>query len=233
MHPTTTIEPFLHPLTGLEETLRAVIEPVVVAEGLELVVLQLVRSQHRDHLRLSVDRPGAGVTPGKGVSMAELERTNRLLGDLLDVEDAERKLFKEHWELEVGSPGVDRPLTKKSHFVDVIGHKVKARLTLEKKSVLGRLERADDDGIVIDGTAIAGAAIDHAHVVFEFAAPQKPGKSPKPGKGSKPGKAKGAAAKASATSTSSPTKTAAPSHTPAKAKKAAKATKANDRAEFT
>jgi len=188
---TTTTEPFLAPHVGAEETLRAVVEPIVVAEGLELVVLQLVRGQQRDLLRLSVDRPGAGVTPGKGVSMAELEHLNRLLGDLLDVEDAERKLFKEHWELEVGSPGVDRPLTKRSHFKDVVGSKVKARLRLEKKSVLGRLESVDDDSVVIDGARVAFADLDHAHVVFEFAPPQKPGKASKPGKGSKPGQAKG------------------------------------------
>ena len=188
---TTTTEPFLTPHVGAEETLRAVVEPIVVAEGLELVVLQLVRGQQRDLLRLSVDRPGAGVTPGKGVSMAELEHLNRLLGDLLDVEDAERKLFKEHWELEVGSPGVDRPLTKRSHFKAVVGSKVKARLRLEKKSVLGRLESVDDDSVVIDGARVAFADLDHAHVVFEFAPPQKPGKASKPGKGSKPGQAKG------------------------------------------
>ena len=191
---TATTEPFLTPHVGAEEILRAVVEPIVTTEGLELVVLQLVRGQHRDVVRLSVDRPGAGVTPGKGVSMAELEHLNRLLGDLLDVEDAERKLFKEHWELEVGSPGVDRPLTKRSHFKDVVGSKVKIRLRLEKKSVLGRLESVDDDGVVIDGARVAFAELDHAHVVFEFAPPQKPGKASKPGKGSKPGQVKGSTA---------------------------------------
>jgi ribosome maturation factor RimP len=171
----STTESFLQPLLGLEEDLRAIIEPVVAAEQLELVQLQLVRGQPRDLLRLSVDHPGAGVTPGKGVSMAELERVNRMLGDLLDVEDNARKLFKERWELEVGSPGVDRPLTKKSHFKDVVGHKVKARLRLQKKSVLGRLAEVDDDGFVVDGERIAFADVDHAHVVFEFEKKEKPG----------------------------------------------------------
>ncbi len=172
--PVASIEPFLSPLHGVEETLREIIEPVVATSGLELVVLKLVRSQRNDILQLSVDRPGAGVTPGKGVSMSELEQLNRLLGDLLDVEDAERKLFRETWELEVGSPGVDRPLTKKSHFKDVVGHKVKARMKLEKKSLLGVLQSADDNGVVIDGTALAYLGIDHAHVVYEFAPPTKP-----------------------------------------------------------
>ena len=39
---TSTIEPFLSPHVGAEEALRAVVEPVVAAEGLELVVLQPV-----------------------------------------------------------------------------------------------------------------------------------------------------------------------------------------------
>ncbi len=165
------LETFLTPHHGVEEDLRAVIEPVVAAEGLELIVLQLVRSASRDLLRLSVDRPGAGVTPGKGVTIAELERTNRVLGDLLDVEDAEKKLFKEHWELEVGSPGVDRPLTKRSHFALVIGQKIKARHKGERKSYVGVLDTADDDGITIAGTRIAFGDLDSAHVIYQFAAP--------------------------------------------------------------
>jgi ribosome maturation factor RimP len=173
---TTTLEPFLQPLFGLEEDLRAIIEPVITREQLELVQLQLVRGQHRDLLRLAVDRPGAGVTPGKGVSMAELEHINRLLGDLLDVEDNARKLFKERWELEVGSPGVDRPLTRKSHFRDVVGNKIKARLRLQKKSLLGRLDAVDDDAVTVDGARVPFAELDHAHVVFEFEKKEKPGK---------------------------------------------------------
>jgi ribosome maturation factor RimP len=184
---TLASEPFLEPFTGVEEQLRAIIEPVVNGAGLELVVLVLVRSKTQDLLRLSVDRPHAGVTPGKGVAMGELEQLNRLLGDLLDVEDNTLKLFKERWELEVGSPGVDRPLTKKSHFRDVIGQKVKARLKLQAKSLVGKLEAADEDGFVVDGERAAFADLDHAHVVFEFHEPGKPGKGSKPGK---PGKKK-------------------------------------------
>lgn len=183
---TTTTEPFLQPLFGVEEDLRAIVEPVVQGEHLELVQLHLVRGQSRDLLRLSVDRPGAGVTPGKGVSMAELEGINRLLGDLLDVEDNARKLFKDRWELEVGSPGVDRPLTRKSHFPDVIGQKVKVRLRLQKKSVLGRLEAVDVDGFVIDGQRVDFVDVDHAHVVFEFEKKEKPGRRPSPKGGEAP-----------------------------------------------
>ena len=190
------LEPFLTPFSGVEEQLRALIEPVCAAAGLDLVVLQLVRSKTSDLLRLSVDRPHAGVTPGKGVMMADLQNLNHLLGDLLDVEDniggpdappvtapTPGKLFKDRWELEVGSPGVDRPLTKKSHFVDVIGSKVKARLKDEHKSLVGKLDAADADGVVVEGERVPFSNLVHAAVVYEFQERTKPG-----GKGNRTGK---------------------------------------------
>lgn len=187
---TAAFEPFLEPHTGVEEQLRAIIEPVCATAGLDLVVLQLVRGKTTDLLRLSVDKPHAGVTPGKGVTMAELQQLNHLLGDVLDVEDnaaagvtPTASLFKDRWELEVGSPGVDRPLTKKSHFKDVIGSKVKARLRLERKSLLGKLEDADEEGVVVDGTRVLFSELDHASVVYEFQERGKP-----TGKGNRTGK---------------------------------------------
>ena len=175
-------EPFLTPFAGVEEQLRAIIEPVVIGAGLDLVVLQLIRAKTQDTLRLSVDKPHAGVTPGKGVTMAELQSLNHLLGDLLDVEDNAAKLFKERWELEVGSPGVDRPLTTKSHFVDVVGSKVKARLKHQPKSLLGKLEAADEDGVVVDGHRALFSELDNVHVVYEFQERGKPGKGNRPAK---------------------------------------------------
>ncbi|MDP2340328.1 MAG: hypothetical protein Q8O67_05180 [Deltaproteobacteria bacterium] len=180
---TAAFEPFLTPHTGVEEQLRAIIEPVCASAGLDLVVLQLVRGKTTDLLRLSVDKPHAGVTPGKGVTMADLQQLNHLLGDLLDVEDnvstGETKLFKDRWELEVGSPGVDRPLTKKSHFVDVVGSKVKARLRGLHKSLVGKLEAADEDGIVVDGERALFTELENVHVVYEFVERGKPGKGVK------------------------------------------------------
>ena len=197
----TTFEPFLVPFEGAEETLRGILEPVIGAAGLELVQLHLVRGALRDVLRLFVDRPGAGVTPGKGVSMAELEPLNRLLGDLLDVEDEKRRLFKDQWELEVGSPGVDRPLTKRSHFADVLHSrlKLKTRLPVEgQRSFEGRLQETNDGGVTLviggreDPVQIPWVEIHSAHVQFEFETKQKPKKQPKSPKPKKAPKAKAA-----------------------------------------
>ena len=118
-------EPFLQPLSGKAEAVRAVVEPALRIQGLELVQLFLVRATHRDALRLFVDKKARSAG---GVSVAELERASRLLSDLLDVEDQEKGLFGKPYDLEVGSPGLDRPLTKKSHFAQAVGERVRVRL---------------------------------------------------------------------------------------------------------
>jgi ribosome maturation factor RimP len=186
-------EPFLNPYDGVAEELRAVIEPALAALGLELWHLVYVRAQHRDTVRIMAERIGFPAE-GVAISMADLEKANRVIGDALDVEDQAKKIFPHAYELEVGSPGVDRPLTKRSHFVKSAGAKVKVKTKVAHGSPSGTPARSfsgtlgvDDKGIRVDDVAIPFEDIQTAHIVFVFEAPQKPGT---PGTGSKPGKKK-------------------------------------------
>jgi ribosome maturation factor RimP len=189
-------EPFLNPYDGVAEELRAVIEPALAALGLELWHLVYVRAQHRDTVRIMAERTGFSATVvDSGISMADLEKANRVIGDALDVEDAAKKLFPHAYELEVGSPGVDRPLTKVSHFQKNVGAKVKVKTKVAHGSPSGTPARSfsgtlgvDDKGIRVDDVAIPFEDIQSAHIVFVFEAPQKPGKGSKPGQAGKPGK---------------------------------------------
>ena len=170
-----TYEPFLIPLEGQAEVMREILEPVLDAQGYELVQLHLVRGQSRDILRLFLDRKEGAI------AISELEGANRLVSDLLDVEDNARGLFKKPYDLEVGSPGLDRPLTKKSHFAAAMGKKVKVK-TRNPVLVNGTGARslggvvhsaaAETFALLVDG---ADAPVDvpynditSAHVVFEM-----------------------------------------------------------------
>lgn len=184
-------EPFLNPYDGVADELRAVIEPALAALGLELWHLVYVRAQHRDTVRIMAERIGFPAE-GVAISMADLEKANRVIGDALDVEDQAKKLFPHAYELEVGSPGVDRPLTKVSHFKKNVGATVKVKTKVAHGSPSGTPARSfsgtlgvDDKGIRVDDVAIPFEDIQSAHIVFVFEAPQKPGK---PGPGGKPGK---------------------------------------------
>lgn len=176
-HDTDTLEPFLVPFIGVAEDVRAIAEPVVVDEGCELVFFQLVRGPRRTKVRFFIDTLGShGEKDDAHVGIADLERVNRRLSDVLDVEDQHRGLFKGAWDLEVSSPGVDRPLAKRSHFQHAVDKKVQVKLQRAqagKRTHTARLTAAGDDAIelLLDGDESLTVSFDNiesAHVVFEF-----------------------------------------------------------------
>lgn len=85
----------------VESELQRLTEPVLEAEGLELVELALKGSPGRQVLRLDIDRPGAA-----GVDIADCQRISRRLESTLD----ESGLIPGGYVLEVSSPGIDRPI---------------------------------------------------------------------------------------------------------------------------
>ena len=174
-------EPFLEPMQGQAELLRSLLEPLLDVRGIELVQLFLVQGQNKAQVRLFVDKKAAGYGPGQGIGIDELEQTSKVVGDYLDVEDTHRNLFKGRYELEVSSPGVDRPLTKKSHFRKAQGSKVKvkSRRPIEgSRSFAGPLVDVSDDAATIDvdgkRVAVPFTEITSAHVQFVFDDPKRP-----------------------------------------------------------
>jgi ribosome maturation factor RimP len=84
---------------------RALLEPVLERDGYELVEVEWVRAAGRWTLRLYVDRAG-------GVGIDQCQEVSRTVEPILDVED----FIEPAYDLEVSSPGVDRPLRKPADF---------------------------------------------------------------------------------------------------------------------
>jgi ribosome maturation factor RimP len=78
--------------------------------GYELVELEQAGNQRRPILRLRVDRLEAEAE--KGITLEDCVAVSRALEPHLD----QRPGLSEHYVLEVSSPGVERPLTKRRHF---------------------------------------------------------------------------------------------------------------------
>ncbi len=197
---TSTTEPFLAPLRGVAEQVRAIVEPVLIDEGCELVALQLVGTGAHPVVRIFADQVG----DTKGITLEQLESLNRLVGDVLDVEDGEQSLFSGRYTLEISSPGVERPLTKKSHFQWAQGQEIKVR-TIEgekKQSLQGLVVSTEENGFEIalasskDGTQdtkfVPWLNIQKANLVFSF----DQASNKKPSKGNKKQKNAGAASRA-------------------------------------
>ncbi len=97
--------------------LLRVVEPVVTANGLELVDASLKQGRGSAHLRIVLDTPS-----GDGrVSVDECAAVSREVSHGLDAED----LVAGSYTLEVTSPGVDRTLGREVDFERVVGRELR------------------------------------------------------------------------------------------------------------
>lgn len=97
--------------------IRQITERVAEAAGLEVVDVELKGSGRHQMLRIVIDKPG-------GITHADCELITREAGDELDAVDP----ISGPYELEVSSPGVERPLKKWQDWERFVGQKVKVVL---------------------------------------------------------------------------------------------------------
>lgn len=87
-----------------------------------------------------------------GITLDECAQFSRALSVELEAFD----LIPERYFLEVSSPGIERPLKLKSHYVSAINEKVAVQWVLEgvKKSTLGTLTEVNQDTITLDDRGV-------------------------------------------------------------------------------
>lgn len=167
------------------EDLATLFAPVVASLGLECLGVEYSPSRGNSLVRVYIDAPGRIVT------IEDCEAASREIAALLDVEDP----IAGHYDLEVSSPGFDRPLFTAAHFERFAGQAAKVQVSLPiggRRRFQGPILRVDGDAVVVaqDGAEvrIALSNVHKANLVPDFSAyePSKPGKG-RPGKAS-PGK---------------------------------------------
>jgi ribosome maturation factor RimP len=89
----------------LKEKIRQLAEPVVAAEGMELIHVECLKMHTRWLVRLYLDKEN-------GVTLDDCTAVSNQLGDLFDIND----LIKGAYTLEVSSPGLDRPISRDKDF---------------------------------------------------------------------------------------------------------------------
>ncbi len=101
----------------IKERIRELIETPILKRGLELVDLEWKKERTGWVLRLFIDKPG-------GVTIGDCAKISEMVGKILDKED----LIHRSYNLEVSSPGIERPLVKKEDFERFRGEKAKVVL---------------------------------------------------------------------------------------------------------
>lgn len=157
------------------------IEARVEALGYELVELEQAGHARRPIMRLRIDRPESA--PGAGVTVEDCRVVSRALESWLD----ERPGTAATYQLEVSSPGVERPLTKARDFQRFAGREVAVQ---GKAPLAGRARRLEGEllGLKDEGAAervalrlpggeeieIPREEITRAHLVFRWGGEGRP-----------------------------------------------------------
>ncbi|QER42062.1 ribosome maturation factor RimP [Thermodesulfobacterium sp. TA1] len=126
----------------LKEKIRELVEIPIIKKGLELVDLEWRRERNGWVLRLFIDKPG-------GVTIGDCAKVSEMVGKILDKED----LIHRSYNLEVSSPGIERPLVKKEDFERFRGEKAKVVLKtpLEgRKNFSGIILGIEEDFLLLE-----------------------------------------------------------------------------------
>jgi ribosome maturation factor RimP len=141
--------------------LTSLIEPEVKALGYGLVRVALTGGSSDPTLQIMAERPDT-----RQLDLGDCEKISRRLSEKLDALEAEgRDPIEGGYRLEVSSPGIDRPLTRRNDYRDWAGHE--ARIALAEP----RDGRKQYSGIVegIDGEDVQLAGKDGQHYAIPFA----------------------------------------------------------------
>ena len=116
--------------------------PLLESEGMVLIAVECSGESNRKTLRIIIDKDG-------GITLDDCANVSSQLGDLLDVKMDRLGPYN----MEVSSPGLDCPLTKRRHFVYFTGRHVvvRTRSPFQGEMVLpGVLRGISEDVVVLE-----------------------------------------------------------------------------------
>ena len=128
--------------SGIDARIALIVQPVLRGAGFRLVRVRL-SGQHGLTLQVMAEREDGTMT------VEDCEEVSRAISPALDVDDPIEKAY----HLEVSSPGIDRPLVRKSDFTTWAGHLIKMETSVmitDRKRFKGKIAEADDDGILLE-----------------------------------------------------------------------------------
>ena len=138
---------------GLSRRLRALLEE----EAFDLWDLEVTFQSGRMVVQVTVERPGGGVT------LDECAYWNRKIARYLEAENA----LPGSYVLEVGSPGIERTLTRPEHYARYIGSSLEVKLhdpREGRRTYRGELRAAGPESIVVEDPEAGTVSLPHAAI---------------------------------------------------------------------
>lgn len=125
------------------KTIEGIIEPIIEGMGYELVQTSVIGTG-KPVLQILVDNKT------NNISLDECGEISQAVAAALDVENV---MGEKAYVLELGSPGVDRPLTKEKDFERFVGKTIKVNTDMEvdgKKRFKGCLKGIKGNNVLLD-----------------------------------------------------------------------------------
>lgn len=151
-------------MATLEQNLQEMLQGAVEDLGCELWGIECQRAGRFMTVRLFIDKEG-------GVTVDDCADVSRQVSAILDVEDP----IADKYNLEVSSPGLDRPLFILPQFERYIGQDIAVHLripVMERRKWQGKLERIENDMVtlIVDGQeqVLVFGNIQKANIVAKF-----------------------------------------------------------------
>lgn len=123
----------------IEEQVAKLVGPVLEELDYELVEVQYRRESHGQVLRIIIFNEA-------GIGIDDCSRVSREVSHLLDVED----LIEDAYNLEVSSPGLDRPLETERDFARYKGAKVSISEFDQPEPIIGVIREVSAENVVLD-----------------------------------------------------------------------------------
>jgi len=139
-----TLEPPLRATNPVEERVIALIEPTAAELGFRIVRVRL-SGNRRKRLQIMAERVSDGL-----MGIDDCSRLSRALAPVFDLEDP----VQGEYDLEISSPGIDRPLIRTEDFERFIGFEAKvetAAMIDNRRRWRGIISAVDGDEITLTG----------------------------------------------------------------------------------
>ena len=133
---------------AIDRRIAEIITPVVEDMGFEIVRVRLTKTTKQTTLQVMAQRPDGTI------EVDDCGEISTAISAVLDVEDP----IIEAYDLEVSSPGIDRPMVRKSDFSRWQGHIVKCETSIlvdNRKRFRGKITDVNQDGFTLERDQVA------------------------------------------------------------------------------
>ena len=138
------------------------LRPAVEETGKELLGVEFISAGNHSVLRIFIDHEN-------GIDVDDCAEVSHQVGAILDVEDP----ISSEYNLEVSSPGLDRPLFDKAHFTSIVSSITAAKISMPlngRRKFKGKLVAIENDSLIVvvdnEEYELVISNIDKAHLVY-------------------------------------------------------------------